>query len=155
MQRSEHFEFQFTIVIFAVFTSIFLLYLYCFFGKIATDSYYEMGDRLFESNWPDLPNDLQKYFIHMINNAQKPHFYHGFNLLVLDLGTFTDVSTNILQIISQIERQFWFSWFYRLQLIRKVAAYYMMFKTITSNPWRGGSQCLEENLSTYFSVVKM
>lgn len=106
MQRSEHFEFQFTIVIFAVFTSIFLLYLYCFFGKIATDSYYEMGDRLFESNWPDLPNDLQKYFIHMINNAQKPHFYHGFNLLVLDLGTFTDVSTNILQIISQIKRQF-------------------------------------------------
>lgn len=67
-------------VFFAMLTSILVLFLYCFFGKIAT-----------EANWQGLSIDLQKYIIFMIQNAQRPHYYHEFDVAVLDLDTFTRV----------------------------------------------------------------
>lgn len=68
------------------------LFLYCFFGKLASDSFAKMADCLYEYNWYELPFDLEKYFIIMIANAQKPLFYDGFGVLVLNLQTFTNVS---------------------------------------------------------------
>lgn len=67
------------------------LFIYCYFGKSATESYAKMTDYLVESNWYEHPNKLQKYFILMIANTQTPVFYHGFNIAVLDLGTFAKV----------------------------------------------------------------
>lgn len=67
------------------------LYLYCYFGKLATDSHTKMAECLYETNWPDLPVPLQKYFILMISNIQKPLYYHGFGIAVLDLEAFTQV----------------------------------------------------------------
>lgn len=51
-----------------------------------------MSDCLFETDWFDVRVDLQKYYIMIIENTQRPIFYHGFHLVTLDLGTFTRVS---------------------------------------------------------------
>lgn len=67
------------------------IFIYCYFGKSATDSYAKMTDYLMQLEWYEYPNGLQKYLILMIANTQTPVFYHGFNIAVLDLGTFTQV----------------------------------------------------------------
>ena len=83
-------------------------FVYCFFGKLATDSFAKMSDRLFEAKWQDLQPNLQKYFIIMIANAQRPQNFHGFNVAILNLETFT-------------------------KLLKTVFTYYMLFKTLTTN----------------------
>lgn len=50
-----------------------------------------MSDRLYESNWQDLPVDMQKYFILMIKNANRPISYNGFGVATLNLETFLKV----------------------------------------------------------------
>lgn len=69
-------------------------FIYCYFGKCATDYYTSYAECLFESNWMVLPNDLQKYFILMISHAQKPLYYHGYGFVHLDLQLFSKVSIN-------------------------------------------------------------
>lgn len=77
-----------------VMVSTSLLFWYCYFGKIATDSFEAMSDCLYESDWPSLPIELQKYFIIMIANAQRKVHYHGFGIVKLDLEAFTKVWIN-------------------------------------------------------------
>lgn len=67
-------------------------FLYCYFGQLATESYANVGQRLFESDWQRLPVNLQKYLLLMIQNMQKPLCYKGFGVIVLDLQTFIGVS---------------------------------------------------------------
>lgn len=68
-----------------------ILFLFCYFGALATESFEEMADSLYESNWPELPVALQKYFIVMIGNMQRTLHYHGFEVASLDLNTFISV----------------------------------------------------------------
>lgn len=68
------------------------LFIYCYFGKLATESYQNMADCLYESNWWELPVELQKYFLLMNVNMQRLLFYHGFEVAVLNLETFSKVS---------------------------------------------------------------
>lgn len=83
-------------LVFLHFTTVILgmsnLFLYCFFGKLATDSYAGMAQCMYETNWQDAPAELQKYLILMIANMQKPLQFHGFNVVLIDLNTFTNVS---------------------------------------------------------------
>lgn len=67
------------------------LYLYCFFGKVATDSFEEMAQCAYDSNWPDIHVDLQKYFVLLIAESQCPIYYHGFQIAFLNLETFLRV----------------------------------------------------------------
>lgn len=67
------------------------LFLFCYFGKSATDSFHNISNILFESNWPDIPVHLQRYFILLILNTNKPPKYHGFGIVDLDLETFQRV----------------------------------------------------------------
>lgn len=67
------------------------LFLYCLFGKLSTGSFESIGDDLYDFDWIRLPYKLQKYFILMIGNAQRPIVYHGFNIAELNLETFTKV----------------------------------------------------------------
>lgn len=69
------------------------LFIYCYFGKMATESYTIMADTLFECNWHELNPKLQKYFVIMIAYAQEPMYYHGFGVVVLNLETFTSVNS--------------------------------------------------------------
>lgn len=68
------------------------LFIYCFFGKLATESYQKMADCLYESKWWELPVELQKYLLLMNMNMQRLLYYHGFEVAVLNLETFTRVS---------------------------------------------------------------
>lgn len=55
-----------------------------------------MCDCVFEDNWHVLPAELQRYFILMIANMQKPIYYHGFGVAILNLNTFVKVSNDIM-----------------------------------------------------------
>lgn len=51
-----------------------------------------MADCLYESDWHELSVDLQQKVVLMIQNMQRPLFYTGFGVAVLNLETFTKVS---------------------------------------------------------------
>lgn len=67
------------------------LFLYCYFGVLATESYEQMADALYKSKWHKLPIFLQKYIVIMIIDMQKPIHYHGFGIADLDLVIFITV----------------------------------------------------------------
>lgn len=69
--------------------------LFCFFGKLATENFSRMVNNLFDSDWPNLPVKLQKSFILMIGNAQRPFYFHGLGLIVLNLESFASVRINL------------------------------------------------------------
>lgn len=67
------------------------LFLYCYFGKQATESFNKMTDALYDSKWLDFAPKERKYFVIAITNTQRPLYYHGFKIMVLDLESFTNV----------------------------------------------------------------
>lgn len=72
------------------------LFIYCYFGKISTDSFANMSDFVYlKMEWHILPSKLQKYVVLMIGNMSRPLFYHGFQVAVVDLSTFIRVSITI------------------------------------------------------------
>lgn len=68
------------------------LFVYCYFGKLATECYELMSDCVFEMNWRKQPVQLRKHFILMIANMQRPVYYHGFDVATMDLRTFIKVN---------------------------------------------------------------
>lgn len=58
---------------------------------MASESFENMSDVLYEANWQGMPSNLQKYFVVMIGNGQRTLFYHGFGIAVLNLETFARV----------------------------------------------------------------
>lgn len=79
------------LLLMVVLNGIGTLFVFCYYGRIATDSYLEMGDCLYECDWRILSIDLQKYFILMIGNTQKPIFYNSFGFAILNMNTFCKV----------------------------------------------------------------
>lgn len=91
-QQMKHFEVD--IFIFSLMPTgsvISNLFLYCFLGKVSSESYKKMAVTLYDCSWFEFPLNLQKYFIMMIANAHIPLHYHGFGLIRLDLETFFQV----------------------------------------------------------------
>ena len=74
---------------------IMILFPYCYFGKLATESFEKMFDCTYDLSWPDLPLEQQKSVILMLANMQRPIYYHGFKIATLDLNTFILVSVSI------------------------------------------------------------
>lgn len=80
------------VILLASSSSLSNLFIYCYFGKLATESFEQMSDCLYyDFVWHNLPNKLQKYLVVMIANMQKPIFYRGFHFAVLNLNTFIQV----------------------------------------------------------------
>lgn len=72
------------------------LYIYCRFGKEATDYYLRYGDEIYKLQWIDmLDENLKKIVLLIIQNAQRPLNYHGFNCIYLNLETFAKVRKQI------------------------------------------------------------
>lgn len=68
------------------------LYIYCRLGKEATDYYLRYADEVYKLQWIDMPGeDLKRIVLMIIQNAQRPLNYHGFNCIYLNLETFTKV----------------------------------------------------------------
>lgn len=84
------------LLLISVLVAMSILFLYCYGGKFATDQTQKICDCVYELNWPDLPHKLQKYVILMLSSMQRPLYYHGFNIVFLDLSTFSQVSCSFL-----------------------------------------------------------
>lgn len=70
-----------------------VLFGYCYFGFLATESFGKMSDCIYNDiDWQKIPIELKKYIILMIANMQRPLYYHGFNVVTLELNTFCRVS---------------------------------------------------------------
>lgn len=112
------------------------LFAFCWYGKQATDSFGNMTNLLYEeANWQDLSIQLRKYLIFMIQNTQRPLFYHGFGIAILNLETFLKVWIFILKVFTflTVFEHFVINHFMDIfiyQMIRTVITYYMVFKTL-------------------------
>lgn len=91
-QQIQHLGFDICILVLGFFTCSSSPFMYCYFGKNSSDCYANMGDRLYETNWQHIPIDLQKYFIIIIGNMQRPLYYHGFQIFTVNLETFQQVT---------------------------------------------------------------
>lgn len=96
-QSIKHPDFNIAFLICAAILSTLALFLFCFFGKLSTDIFYNMTDCLYESKWNELPIELQKFYVIIIGVGQRSHFYHGFGMIYLKLETFTRVSKYKIQ----------------------------------------------------------
>lgn len=75
-----------------------ILFTYCYFGRIATDSYANMSDCVyFDMHWQKLLPKQQAHIVLMIRTLQKPIHYHGFGVVIMNLNTFTLVSDRKLK----------------------------------------------------------
>lgn len=95
LQQMQQVNFDICLYIMLAIFALAILFLYCYFGEMASNSFEKMINLLFECNWSILPVDLQKYLIIMIANAQRPIFYHGFHVIILNLETFGNVSFSL------------------------------------------------------------
>lgn len=93
-QQMRHPDFGMITIFLAVPLGTSLLFVYCYLGKMSTESHLKMSDCLYECSWLSLSCKLQKYLIVMIENAQRPIYYHGFDVAVLNLETFSKVRKN-------------------------------------------------------------
>lgn len=84
----SNFDFCITMLMPITIITTLTLFLYCYFAKMATESFLNIDNYLFESNWQQLPVASQKYFILMIASMQKPIYYHGFGIAILNLETY-------------------------------------------------------------------
>lgn len=91
MQQTQHLGLDIILILVATSVGLSTLFIYCFFGRNATDSFEKMALDLFHADWPTLPHNIQKYFLFMVMNAQRPHYYHGYNMTMLNLETFGKV----------------------------------------------------------------
>lgn len=98
------------------------LFIHCFYGRVATDSYAKMSDCVyFEMKWQKLPSESQKYVVLMIRNMQKPIYYHGFDVAIMDLNTFIRVSVRCRVLLATLTwscNKFLFSHSYWKQSLR-------------------------------------
>lgn len=70
-----------------------ILFCFCYFGALATNSFECMSKSIYsEINWHELPLEIQKHIILMLGNMQRSLYYHGFDVVTLDLNTFVRVS---------------------------------------------------------------
>lgn len=103
VQQVQHTDYTIFTVFYAALVSTLNIYACCYFGEMATQSYVEMSNGLNKCNWYMMNVDLQRYFILMIANAQRPMYYHGFKIFILNSETFLDV--RIFPLISPFHRE--------------------------------------------------
>lgn len=92
LQQSKDPNFDILLICMSACTGTTNLYIYCFCGEMATGSFAQMTNALFEANWPRLHPRLQKYVLLMLANMQQPIYYNGFGIVVLELNTFYAVN---------------------------------------------------------------
>lgn len=90
--RVEFNMFTLGLITIAIMVSGINLFVYSYFGHGANETHMEISDCFFQSEWFYLPCYLQKYFVLIIANAQRPLFYDGFGVAFLNLNTFIRVT---------------------------------------------------------------
>lgn len=91
-QQVQHLNFDAPFVILEIFICASQMFLYCYFGQLATDSFQNLDDFLFDLNWFNFSIEQQKCINLILLNSQKPLIYHGFGIVKLDLQSYTKVT---------------------------------------------------------------
>lgn len=66
-------------------------FIYCFFGHLTTEILLKINEWLYNSNWHDLQNEHQQFYIMLIANSQRPLYFHGFGIANLTLENYAKV----------------------------------------------------------------
>lgn len=90
-QQFRHLDAFVVVILLASSLTMTYLFFYCYFGKLSAASFEKMADCMYNMRWQSLPLRLQKYVVVMIENMQEPLYYHGFNIIKLQLNTFVKV----------------------------------------------------------------
>lgn len=67
-------------------------FIYCYFSQRSTDYFLHFADILYATKWYENADDLCKWYILIMGNAQQPLQYDGFGLAYLNLATFAKVN---------------------------------------------------------------
>lgn len=127
----KHLDYYIFVASIAIFISMANLFLFCYFGTMATESYERMAYCLYESSWIECPVHLQKYFIMMIRDMQQSLHYHGFGIVVLNLETFTTVCIFNSPVCARVLGcDDIFFRFLPFQMLNRTYTFYTLFKTI-------------------------
>lgn len=109
-QAFHHIDLQFFLMLGGCAIGLLNLYVYCYYGKMATVELEAYADHIYNTQWYRKRLNIQKSYIVIIQYTQRPVFYHGFDIIDLNMETFS-------------------------KLIRAVVSYYFMFKTLTMQTW--------------------
>lgn len=69
------------------------IFLYCYFGQMASESFERFSNEYYAMPWFTLPSKHQKYFVLMIGNAQRTVYYDGSGIAKLNLNSLASVRT--------------------------------------------------------------
>ena len=83
------------IFIMAALTGGGILLIYCYVAHKSSECFLQLATILYNSNWKQMPINLQKLIIIMIIEAQKPILYGAYALFNLNLETFIKVNAEI------------------------------------------------------------
>lgn len=61
-----------------LFWSFAIILMSCYFGEMVTNQFESFNNELDKCNWYTFPNDFQKMFVIVLQNAQKPVIIYGF-----------------------------------------------------------------------------
>lgn len=123
VQAMKHLDLNALLLVIAFQMATGIVFLYCFTGSLSTEQFYRFGSMTYESDWYKWPNELQKYVLLIIANAQRPQIFNGFNVIDLNLLAFTKVFFLIKKNQTLLNS-------FQFQIMRTVASYYMMFKSL-------------------------
>lgn len=90
-KQHEQIDYDVCILLFSTIICASTLFMFCYFGKLATESYEQMAHCLYKCNWHTFSVTQRKYIVTMIQNAQSPAFYHTMRVAILNLETFFKV----------------------------------------------------------------
>lgn len=72
--------------------TLFWSFLLCYTATISSDVIGNIGDIVYNGNWPKYPLDYRKYVLFMILRSQRPLYFMGFKMIRCTLENFTNVS---------------------------------------------------------------
>lgn len=87
----QHPDFELFVLFISLAVATGNVYLFCYFGKLSTQSFENISGYIYNSNWQLLDIDLKKYIILMIKSTQPRLAFHGYGMFILNLETFTQV----------------------------------------------------------------
>ena len=125
----KHPDFELVMLVTSATVGIANLFVFCYFGKLTTESFVNMADCVYHLKWQKFDIKLKKSLIPIIQSAQQPLYYEGYGIFTLNLQMFTQVIHKLTLIIESPDD---FSIFlFIFQFIKTIFSYYMFLKTFT------------------------
>lgn len=95
----QHPDFELAMLVIAAFVGIGNLFVFCYFGKLTTESSLKMTDCVYDLNWRHFDNNLKKCLIPILQMGKRPLTYEGYGIFTLNLETFTQVISHMRNLI--------------------------------------------------------